>query len=101
MKIRDAIKAASNGVYISIEVTPNSKQSCVYGYNEWRKSIAVRVKAPPKGGKANAEIVELFSKIFRKKVEIVKGHTSSQKVIFVHSASPQEVESLLVKSLEK
>jgi len=89
--MKDAIKAGSGGVYVSIDVTPGSSQSEIEGYNEWRKRISVKVKSPPRGGKANAELVKIFKDILGKKVEIVKGQTSSQKILFVHGATVEEV----------
>ncbi len=88
--MKDAIKAGSDGVYILIDVTPGSSRSRIE-YNEWRKIISVKVRSPPKGGKANSELVELFRKILGRKVEIVKGQTSSQKVLFVQGATVEEV----------
>ncbi|HDM60325.1 MAG TPA: YggU family protein [Archaeoglobus veneficus] len=90
-EIRGAVKAGSDGVYISIDVTPASSKTCISGYNQWRKAVSVKVKSQPKGGKANAEVVELFSKLLGRKVEIVKGHNSSQKVLFVQNATVEEV----------
>ncbi len=89
-KLKDAVKEKANGCYLNVDVSPNSKKSGIRGYNEWRKAIEVSVKSPPKGGKANAELEKLLSKLFNARVEVVRGLTSTQKVVFV-SASKDEV----------
>jgi|Deesub1362B_J571_1020462.scaffolds.fasta_scaffold00231_14 hypothetical protein len=90
--MREALKQTDKGVLITLEVTPNSKQTEIpAGYNEWRKSVVVRVKSPPSRGKANSEIVKVMEKLFGRKVEIVKGVTSSHKQVIVYSTTIDEV----------
>ena len=43
--------------------------------------LRIAVKAQPKKGKANMEIVKLFKKEFNKEVKIVKGLKSRDKLI--------------------
>ena len=94
--MEDAVCEAKGGVTINIDVSPGAKKTeVIAGYNEWRKAIVVKVKSPPKGGKANAEIIREFEKLFGSKVEILKGQTSSQKVLFVHGIGKQKALELL------
>jgi len=87
-----AMTQTEKGVLINLEVIPNSKKTEIpAGYNEWRKSVVVRVKSPPSRGKANSEIVKEMEKLLGRKVEIVKGVTSSNKQVIVYSASIDEV----------
>lgn len=41
----------------------------------------VNVKSKAESGKANLEILKFFSKLFKKKVEIVKGKKSRDKIL--------------------
>lgn len=92
VEMKEALKQTDRGVIITIEVIPNSRFTEIpAGYNEWRKSIVVRVKSPPSRGKANSEIVKTMEKLFGKKVEIIRGATSSSKQVIVYSASIDEV----------
>jgi uncharacterized protein (TIGR00251 family) len=94
--LEGAIRESKNGITINIDVSPGAKKTdVVSGYNEWRKAIIVKVRSPPKDGKANAEIIKEFEKLFGSKVEIVKGQTSSQKVLFVHNITKQKALELL------
>jgi len=94
--MEDAIHDSKGGVTINIDVSPGAKKTEVpAGYNEWRKSIVVRIKSPPKDGKANTEIIKEFEAIFGSKVEIIRGQTSSQKVLFVHGVSKEKALELL------
>lgn len=43
----------------------------------------VNVKAAPEKGKANLEIIKLFSKLLKKEVRIIKGFKSKEKVLKV------------------
>ncbi len=91
----EALKETKNGVTINLVVSPNAKKTEIVGYNEWRKAIEIRIKAPPKGGKANAELVKFFESIFGRSVEIVKGQTSTQKTILVKGLSKNEALKIL------
>lgn len=79
-----------------MDVTPGAKKREI-GFDQWRNVVTVKVKNPPKKGKANNEIIKRFKEFFDREVEIIAGHTSSKKVILVHDASEDEV----VKKLEE
>ncbi len=91
----DAVRESKDGVLIDLTVSPNAKKTEMVGYNEWRKTIEVRVKSPPKGGKANAELIEFFRRIFGCNVEIVRGQTSTHKTILIKGLNKNEVLEIL------
>jgi len=67
---------------ISVKIKPNSKESTVEetGPNQ----LLVKVKAPPREGKANQEVVESLAKYFgvpKSRVAIVAGLKSSRKIV--------------------
>ena len=99
--VNEAMKQTDKGVLINLEVIPNSKKpEFPAGYNEWRKSIVIRVRSPPARGRANSEIEKTLERMFGRKVEIVKGMTSSNKQVIVYSASVDEVLEKLEERLK-
>jgi len=89
--LEKAIKESEDGVLINVSVSPNSNRTGISGFNVWRNAITVTVKSPPKGGKANKELIKLFKDIFKRDVEIVKGEKSTQKILLIKGISKQEV----------
>ena len=68
---------------IQIKVTPNSKKEEVRQEGE---ILLVKVKEPPKEGKANIAVIKAVAKHFGVSsgaVRIVSGHTSRNKVLEV------------------
>ncbi|MCX6710355.1 MAG: DUF167 family protein [Candidatus Woesearchaeota archaeon] len=52
-----------------------------FSYDEDKKAVIAFLKAPPKGGKANSELLRALSKISGKKFEIISGASSRNKII--------------------
>ncbi len=91
-----AVKVRDEGITIDVVVTLGAKKSEI-GYDGWRNVITIKVKNPPKKGKANNEIIKKFKEFLGREIEIISGSTSSRKLILVHDASEDEV----VKKLEE
>ncbi|HCP23120.1 MAG TPA: DUF167 domain-containing protein, partial [Dehalococcoidia bacterium] len=56
--------------------------------------LRLRVTAPPTGGKANAGVTALIAKslgVAKSKVQIVRGHSSRDKVVSVAALDEAEV----------
>ncbi|MEM2918155.1 MAG: DUF167 domain-containing protein [Candidatus Altiarchaeota archaeon] len=67
---------------IGIKVIPNAKkEEVILNGKTIEEGIIVRVKSPPEKGKANKEVVEILEKYFNKKVRIIHGNKSREKVI--------------------
>ena len=69
---------------ILINVKTNSKEQKIIKINE--NSYKVLLKAVPKDGEANKELLEILSKYFnlpKTHLEIKSGHTSRRKVVLV------------------
>ncbi|RPJ09803.1 MAG: DUF167 domain-containing protein [Deltaproteobacteria bacterium] len=67
---------------ISIKVKPNSRESRVEEAGP--SQLLVKVKAPPREGKANQEVIESLARHFgvpKSRVTIVAGLKSSKKVV--------------------
>ena len=66
-----------------IVVKPNSPKNEILGYDTGRGAYRVNIKAKPEENKANIEIIKFFSRLLKKKVRIIKGLKSREKVIKV------------------
>ena len=66
---------------LRIIVKPNSPKSEITAVDEARNALRGSIKAPPDKGKANKEVIKFFSKLLKKKVEIVSGLKSKEKML--------------------
>ena len=76
-KIDDAV--------FKIIVKPNSPANKIVSIDENRNAFRVNIAAPADKDKANREVIKFFSKLLKKKVEIVKGLRSKEKMLRVIS----------------
>ena len=60
---------------------PNSPKNKIVGFDKERVAYRVDIKAKPEQNKANIEIIKFFSKLLKKKVKIIKGLKSREKVL--------------------
>jgi uncharacterized protein (TIGR00251 family) len=67
---------------IRVIVKPNCSKNII-NYDDSRESYRVELKAKPKEGEANQELVKFLSKHFKKKVKIISGFKSRIKTISV------------------
>ena len=86
-------------VRISLRVAPGSKSTAVVGpyLDGWK----VRVAAPPESGKANDAVVRLLAgalSLPERRVEIVAGHTSRNKVVEIDGLSLEAVHAALARA---
>jgi len=66
-----------------IIVKPNSVRNDILGYDKEKEAYRVGIKAKPEGGKANIEIVKFLSRLLKKRVRVVKGLKSREKLVKV------------------
>jgi uncharacterized protein (TIGR00251 family) len=83
----EAVRIAGDDLIVDIEVAPRSDHFALAGYNNWRKTLEVKIKSPPLKGKANKEIIKEFSKLTGCPVELVSGLKSQQKTIRIRGMS--------------
>ena len=84
MKLADICRVREGCVEIDVSVSPRSNRSGPDGYDEWRRRLNVRVKAPPLDGRANKEVAELFRDMTGCRAEVTSGQTSRQKTVTVY-----------------
>ena len=81
----DAEKLAK-GKHLKIIVKPNAPRTRITSVDEVRNALRVDVKAPPDKGKANKEIMNFFSKLLKKKVKIMHGLKSKEKILRIEDS---------------
>jgi len=89
------LREAGDDLLVDIEVSPASGRFEVRSYNEWRKRIEIKVRAPPEKGKANREIIEEFSAAFNTNADIVSGHKSRHKTLKIYGIDAETFRTLL------
>ena len=102
-EIRSIIHSLSRDRHrIDIEVSPNAGRSEVTGINPWRHRLKVSVKSVPRRGRANSEIMFLFSGLLSLPVgniRLVRGATSSLKTIEITGCTLSYIEERLREAL--
>ena len=83
MKVSDVSRVKADRVEVDILVSPRSNRSGFDGFDEWRKRLILRVKAPPLDGRANKEVESFFNEITQCKSKVTSGMTSHQKTVTV------------------
>ncbi len=94
------MKEVKDGVILDLEVSPNAKRTAILGYDEWRKALKVSVRCPPKGGKANRELIEFLESTFGCEVEILKGERSTKKTVLLKGIDVERVLEVMSKSVK-
>lgn len=84
MDIVDVSRPKDGCLEVDVMVSPRSNRSGPEGYDEWRKRLIVRVRAPPLEGRANQEIEEMFRDITGSRCAVTAGHTNRMKTVTVY-----------------
>ena len=66
---------------LKIIVKTNASRNEVVGWDDSRKALRISVKAVPEKGKANREIVKFLGKLLKKRIAIVSGLKSKEKIL--------------------
>ena len=85
-----ALKTVDNDLLVDIEVSTRSNKFEIAGYNNWRDRIEIKIKSIPTKGKANKEIINEFSKITKRDVDITFGHKNKLKTLRIYGISKEE-----------
>ena len=64
-------------------VRPNAKKNEIKEFDEQKQAYRVSIKAPAEDNKANIELIKFLSKELGKKVKIISGLRSKEKLIKV------------------
>ena len=69
------------GKIFKIIVKPNSAKNEIVKFDKERKAYRVNIKEKAEDNKANKEIIKFFSRLLKKKVKIIKGLKSKEKIL--------------------
>ncbi len=98
MKVEDVSRVKQDGLELDILVSPRSNRSGPEGFDEWRKRLILRVKAPPLDGRANKEVESCLKDITGCRSKVTSGMTSHQKTVLI-SGDPSEIVSAIEKAM--
>jgi uncharacterized protein len=90
-----AVTETHDGLIVNIDVSPNARRFEITGYNSWRERIEVRIKALAQKGKANKEIVNEFSALTNREVELISGLKSQQKTLKIYGMDQKDFLELI------
>lgn len=94
MNISDVSRIRGKSLEVDVLVSPRSNRSGPEGYDEWRKRMVLRVKAPPLDGRANKEVEETFREITGFPSKVTSGQVSRQKTVTV-DGDPEKAKAAL------
>jgi len=90
-----SIEETKNGVLLRVYVKPKSPDFRVMVEGD---EIVVFCREQPVQGKVNRELVKELTKLFHKRVELVSGATSRQKMLLISDVKKSDVEQVLRRS---
>ena len=65
---------------LSILAKPNAKKTEILSWDDNKQALRIAIKAPPEDNKANRELLKFLKKTLKKRVELLQGTKSRQKV---------------------
>lgn len=83
MNISDVSREKDGCLELDVSVSPRSNRSGPEGFDEWRKRLIIRVRAPPLDGRANREVEETVSDMCGFPAKVTSGQTSRQKTVTI------------------
>lgn len=104
LKLSNSIRTGNESVFLDLDVTPNSADAGIKGYNRWRDRILVKVRSQARKGHANTELLMLLSTFFNidlKKLNIIKGEHSTQKTVELLGLNRDEVLDRILEELHE
>jgi len=81
------------GVIVEVFVRPKARSFRIVVEGD---EVVVFCEEEPVKGRVNREIVKEFSKLLRRKVELLSGFTSKRKRLLIRDAEKSEVERVLL-----
>jgi uncharacterized protein len=82
-----------DGVIVEVFVRPKARSFMIVVEGD---EVVVFCEEEPVKGRVNREIVKEFSKLLRRKVELLSGLTSKRKRLLIRDAEKSEVERVLL-----
>jgi uncharacterized protein (TIGR00251 family) len=83
------------GQHIHIRVIPNSNENKAIIKNQ---QIIIKIKSKPVKGKANLELIKFLKKFTKRKVTLVRGDSTQNKVLEIEGLTEQDLKEIIQKS---
>ncbi len=81
----DALRRSGpSAVSIDLHVEPGASRPGLAGFDPWRRRLRLRVRAPPRGGEATREAIDILAGLLGvspSRLVVVAGATSRQKTV--------------------
>jgi uncharacterized protein (TIGR00251 family) len=93
------IRSHANGVYLSIKLQPRASSNEVAG--PLGDALKIKVTAPPVDAAANQALIDLLAeelKCSRGQIQIVRGHTSRNKTVWIEGINSTKLLGALLKT---
>ncbi len=89
---------------ILLKVKAGAKTSCIHGFTDVNGSqlLKISINAAPEDGKANVAIIKMLAKewgLKQNQLEIIKGTTSSSKILALKDITKKDVENIMLQYL--
>ena len=98
MTLPPFLRVQPDGVLLSIKLQPRASVASVG--EALGSELRVKVTAPPVEGAANEALVKLLAVHFdcaRSRIQLIRGHASTHKVVKFHRISAEEILTVLGK----
>lgn len=92
-------KDTPHGCLLRVKVKPEKSKTRVAEVTDTH--VLIELKSKPVENRANEELVSFLKKIFKSNVEIVGGHKSRLKKVFVYGLSCADCSAKLLKFLNR
>lgn len=96
------IQKLKDGMVLSVKVIPKSSSNEIAGIVG--DFVKVKLTCAPEKGKANKSLIQLFAKVLklsRSDLSIIKGRTSSRKLILIKGLEEEHILRLLGEQYDK
>ena len=93
------VQTVGGRVRLSVHVQPRASRREIAGVHG--DALKVRLTAPPVGGAANDELIELLADTFavgRRAIKIVAGESSRSKIVEIDGITEQRVHAVAARS---
>ncbi|MCI0747532.1 MAG: DUF167 domain-containing protein [Verrucomicrobia subdivision 3 bacterium] len=86
------LQARKDGVCVSVKVQPRASRNEIAG--ALGNELKIRVTAPPVDSAANQSLIEFLAEVLdcpQRALEILRGHASRHKQVFVRGLSAEQI----------
>jgi len=90
------VTPVSNGVRLSVKITPGAARTKILGPHG--DCLKIAVNAPPEKGKANHALIEFLSKtikIPKQQITVQVGHTAPRKILLLQGITGDQAKTFL------